>query len=61
MDDKARVALLSEALERLGQAHQRRRQSIDAPPADPEAIFLDAVSAVKPITDNADGVSQAVQ
>jgi hypothetical protein len=48
------MELLNEALERIGQEHQLRRQDPDAPPADGEAIFMDATrSGVQPIADAA--------
>jgi hypothetical protein len=54
LSDAARMELLNEAFERIGQEHQLRRQDADAAPVDGEAIFMDATkSGVQPISDAA--------
>ena len=57
LSDAARVGLLNEACERFALQHQLCRSSPTAPPADLEAIMLDASArAVKPISDHAASV-----
>ena len=57
LSDEARSALMQEAVERFSLQHREVRLSIEAKPADPEEIFLDAqINAVQPITDSAASV-----
>ena len=53
LEDAARISLLDEAFERISQDQQRSRRQAGAKKADPEATFMLAMQAVKPISDHA--------